>query len=124
MPSDQASSPLLGEDSDDDMEEESDGEGWEEDHDLRTEPPSNESGQAAVVLAGFYLEEVPGMRFVLDEMGGHGIVLIPCTPDLLHQPLGRVLQETEPAWHEPMPSDWVHGGGWGQQRVVVFANLE
>lgn len=27
-------------------------------------------------------------------------------------------------WDQPVPPDWQHGGGWGQQRMVLIAGLE
>lgn len=77
----------------------------------------------AVIIAGFYIEELPAVRLLLDAAGGHDITLVPCLPTLLDQPLHRALAQGEPQWDEPMPSDWVQGGGWGRQRVVLISDL-
>ncbi len=38
-------------------------------------------------------------------------------------PLGQALQQPEPRWEDAMPPNWVHGGGWGMQRMVLFSGL-
>jgi hypothetical protein len=81
------------------------------------------STPAVVILAGFYVEELPGVRHLLDQADGHHITLVPCLPEYLSQPLAAVLQLPEPAWEEPVPTQWVDGGGWGRQRTVLFSGL-
>jgi hypothetical protein len=76
-----------------------------------------------IIAAGFRLEELGGMRELLDGAGGQGVVLIPCEPSLLGLPTAEALQKTEPDWDRPMPAHWVHGGGWGATRVLALAGL-
>ena len=92
-------------------------------------PPTAEEVKAlllsrpAIVLAGFPLEELPLVRTNLDAAGGQEVALIPCVPELLWQPAEYALRCSEPAWDQPVPSQWVDGGGWGQRRVVMFSGL-
>ncbi|KAL4422471.1 hypothetical protein ABPG75_008668 [Micractinium tetrahymenae] len=79
--------------------------------------------QPALVLAGFYLEELATVRQLLDQVGGQAIRVVPSTPALLHGPLAEALGQPEPAWDQPAPPDWQHGGGWGQQKMAVMAGL-
>lgn len=76
-----------------------------------------------LVIAGFFLEELAGVRALLDQVGGQGIALVPSTPELLRAPLGYVLKVEEPAWDKPMPVSWKHGGGWGAQRIVLMSGM-
>jgi hypothetical protein len=76
-----------------------------------------------IVLAGFYLEELPAIRQLLDAAGGVNITLVPCMPWLLDLPLHRALAEGEPQWDQPMPQTWVQGGGWGRRRVALFNDI-
>lgn len=76
-----------------------------------------------IILAGFYLEELPAIRQLLDAAGGHNITLVPSMPWLLDLPLHRALAEGEPQWDQPMPQTWVQGGGWGQRRVALFNDI-
>lgn len=82
------------------------------------------SEKPAIIVAGFLIEELPVLRQLLDSVEGHEICMIPTTPDLLMKPVGHViLGSQEPAWNMPMPSTWIHGGGWGQKRVILFHDL-
>lgn len=76
-----------------------------------------------LVLAGFLLEELPHIRLTLDAAGGHDIVIVVCHPDLLLQPVEHALAVGEPAWDQPMPPQWVDGGGWGRRRVILFSGI-
>jgi hypothetical protein len=76
-----------------------------------------------IILAGFYLEELPAIRQLLDAAGGHNITLVPSMPWLLDLPLHRALAEGEPQWDQPMPQTWVQGGGWGQRKVALFNDI-
>lgn len=40
---------------------------------------------------------------------------LPLTPQVISLP--------EPHWDQPIPADWVHGGGWGTQRMVFFSGM-
>ncbi|GAB4822546.1 hypothetical protein N2152v2_009592 [Parachlorella kessleri] len=118
VPDWRAAQPIDADNSEDEEE-------WDED-DLETEDDLTEPeafGPPALVLAGFYLEELAGVRAMLDKAGGQGITVIPCTPQLLGMPLGQALQQPEPRWEDAMPPNWVHGGGWGMQRMVLFSGL-
>ena len=80
-------------------------------------------GQPTIILAGFYLEERPAIRQLLDAAGGRDITLVPSMPWLLDLPLHRALAEGEPEWEQPMPPTWVQGGGWGRRRVALFNDI-
>ena len=64
------------------------------------------------------------MRQLLDQVGGQAIKVVPTTPALLHAPLAQALQAAEHVWDQPAPADWQHGGGWGQQRMLLMAGIE
>ncbi len=51
------------------------------------------------------------------------MTVIPSTPQLLRLPVEEVLRQPEPQWDQAMPADWVHGGGWGTQRMVLLSGL-
>ncbi|KAI8110335.1 hypothetical protein M9435_002011 [Picochlorum sp. BPE23] len=55
-----------------------------------------------MVLAGFLVAEMPIIRMALDEVFQEG---------------------SEPDWASPIPPDWIDGGGWGQERVLLFQNI-
>jgi len=76
-----------------------------------------------IILAGFYLEELPAIRQLIDAAGAYSITLVPSMPWLLDLPLHRAIAEGEPQWDQPMPQTWVQGGGWGQRRVVLFNDI-
>jgi hypothetical protein len=76
-----------------------------------------------IILAGFYLEELPAIRQLIDAAGGHNITLVPSMPWLLDLPLHRAIAEGEPQWDQPMPQTWVQGGGWGRRRVALFNDI-
>jgi hypothetical protein len=116
-----AASAAVGREAGADSDDEDDGPLGDEDD--FEEPSQLVFDTPAVVLAGFYVEELPGVRHMLDQAGGGDVVLIPCSPDLLPQPLNLVLQLPEPAWEQPVPDDWVDGGGWGRQRIALCAGL-
>jgi hypothetical protein len=76
-----------------------------------------------LVLAGFHLEQVATVRVVLDQVGGQSVRVVPATPALLHAPAFEALRAREPRWDRPAPRDWVPGGGWGQQRMVLMSGI-
>ena len=76
-----------------------------------------------IILAGFYLEEIPVFRELLDAAGGQDITLLPCMPWLLDLSVDEALDEGEPQWDKPMPDTWVHGGGWGSRKVIIFNDI-
>lgn len=81
-------------------------------------------GKMGMVLAGFLVAEMPIIRMALDEAGGNAIEMIVCSSDLLYTPVQQVFQEgSEPDWSSPIPPDWIDGGGWGQERVLLFQNI-
>lgn len=81
-------------------------------------------GKMGMVLAGFLVAEMPIIRMALDEAGGNAIEMIVCSSDLLYTPVQKVFQEeSEPDWSSPIPPDWIDGGGWGQERVLLFQNI-
>jgi hypothetical protein len=46
-------------------------------------------------------------------------------PLLLRQgPLDAALATPEIDWSAPRPDGWIMGGGWGSQRVVMFAGVQ
>lgn len=51
------------------------------------------------------------------------MAVIPSTPQLLRMPVEQVLRSPEPRWDVPIPLDWVHGGGWGQRRMVLMSGM-
>ena len=77
-----------------------------------------------LVLAGFYIEELATVRELLDQVGWQAVRVIPTTPPMLTQPLHQALRAPEPRWDQPVPPNWLHGGGWGQQRMLLMAGLE
>ena len=79
--------------------------------------------QPTLVLAGFYIEELATVRQLLDEVGGNEVRVIPSTPALLAAPVHEAMAAAEPRWDQPVPPDWLHGGGWGQQRMILASGL-
>lgn len=77
-----------------------------------------------IVLAGFLVEELGIIRINLDACGGQDVVMVPTYPDLLYKPIEHVLVADEPSWDQPMPPQWVDGGGWSPKRTVLFCGLE
>lgn len=78
---------------------------------------------STVVLAGFYLEELAAVRVLLDSYGGDAIKVVVSTPELLSVPTSQALSAPEPDWDQPMPENWVNGGGWGRQRTVLLHDI-
>lgn len=64
------------------------------------------------------------MRVILDTAGGHEVKVIPCTEDLLQEPVERVLRLPEPQWDQPRPESWTRGGAWGSSRVILFSGMK
>ena len=85
---------------------------------------SHDPESPVVVLAGFYVEELANVRHLLDSVGGERVRVLPTSPELLGAPAYVALQSAEPAWDRPVPADWQHGGGWGQQRMALIAGIE
>ncbi len=82
------------------------------------------NGRMGMVLAGFLVAEMPIIRMALDEAGGNAIEMLVCSSDLLYKPVQQVFEkESEPDWSSPIPPEWVDGGGWGRERVVLFQNI-
>ncbi|PRW60368.1 hypothetical protein C2E21_1188 [Chlorella sorokiniana] len=88
------------------------------------QPGSPLDVEPTLVLAGFYIEEIAGVRQLLDEIGAAEVKVVPTTPERLYRPLGEVLATPEPQWDQPVPDDWQAGGGWGQQPMVLMAGLD
>eukprot|EP00884_Botryococcus_braunii_P004215 jgi/Botrbrau1/13795/Bobra.0056s0045.2 len=78
----------------------------------------------AVVLAGFRVEELAMVRVILDTAGGYDIKVIPCTEELLHTSVEKVLRLPEPQWELPRPESWTRGGAWGSNRAILFAGMK
>jgi hypothetical protein len=78
---------------------------------------------AILVLAGFHLEELATVRALLDQVGGEAVRVVPTTPALLYAPATEALHHPEAPWDRPVPADWLPGGGWGQQRMVLMAGI-
>lgn len=62
-------------------------------------------------------------RATLDQVGGHGVKVLPSTQEMLHEPIDVVIHMPEVDWTQPRPEDWVQGGAWGSQRAVLFSGL-
>jgi len=90
---------------------------------LLSTPTTDLFQRPTLVLAGFFLEELPHVRLALDAVGGQDIILVVCHPDLLLKPVELVIAIGEPAWDQPMPPQWVNGGGWGKRKVILFSGL-
>lgn len=82
-------------------------------------------GPPAVLLAGFRAEEVPRVRELLDELGGHEVPVIPVPQAHLTQPLVAALSLREPDWENPRQHGrFNQGGEFGSQRAVIFSGLD
>ena len=83
-------------------------------------------GPPAVLLAGFRAEEIPRVRELLDELGGHDVPVLPVAQAYLERPLIDALQIPEPDWERPRSdaSFGVRGGDFGSRRCVVFSGLD
>lgn len=64
------------------------------------------------------------VRVILDTAGGHEVKVIPCTDDLLQEPVEKVLRQPEPQWELPRPDNWTRGGSWGSCRVILFSGMK
>ena len=58
-------------------------------------PEAEPEGPPAVLLAGFRAEEVPRVRELLDELGGHDVPVLPVPQAYLERPLIDALQIQE-----------------------------
>ena len=83
-------------------------------------------GPPAVLLAGFRAEEIPRVRELLDELGGHDVPVLPVAQAYLERPLIDALRIPEPDWERPRSdaSFGVRGGDFGSRRCVVFSGLD
>ena len=82
-------------------------------------------GPPAVLLAGFRAEEIPRVRELLDELGGHDVPVAPVPQEYLRRPLYAALQIREPDWESPRAHErFNQGGEFGSQRCVVFSGLD
>ena len=82
-------------------------------------------GPPCVLLAGFKAEELPRVRELLDELGGHDIPVVPVAQTYLTKPLLETLAIEEPTWEVPRREDEFNKGGeYGSKRCVVFSGLD
>ena len=82
-------------------------------------------GPPAVLLAGFRAEEIPRVRELLDELGGHDVPVAPIPQEYLRRPLYAALRIREPDWESPRVHErFNQGGEFGSQRCVVFSGLD
>ena len=89
-------------------------------------PEAEPEGPPAVLLAGFRAEEIPRVRELLDELGGHDVPVLPVAQAYLERPLIDALQIEEPDWERPRSDATfaVRGGEFGSRRCVVFSGLD
>ena len=89
-------------------------------------PEAEPEGPPAVLLAGFRAEEVPRVRELLDELGGHDVPVLPVPQAYLERPLIDALQIQEPDWEAPRSDDTfpIRGGEFGSRRCAVFSGLD
>jgi len=90
------------------------------------QPEAEPEGPPAVLLAGFRVEEVPRVRELLDELGGHDVPVLPVPQAYLERPLIDALQIQEPDWEAPRSDDTfpIRGGEFGSRRCAVFSGLD
>jgi hypothetical protein len=83
-------------------------------------------GPPAVLLAGFRAEEIPRVRELLDELGGHDVPVVPVAQTYLERRLIDALKIPEPDWESPRSDATfgVRGGDFGSRRCVVFSGLD
>ena len=83
-------------------------------------------GPPMVMLAGFRAEELPRVRELLDEVGGHDVPVVPVPQEYLTRPLLEALRLPEPDWERPRNDGGGHnrGGEFGSKRCVVFSGLD
>lgn len=82
-------------------------------------------GPPAVLLAGFRAEEIPRIRELLDELGGHDVPVLPVPQSHLTKPLSAALGLHEPEWENPrLHERFNQGGEFGSQRVIIFSGLD
>jgi hypothetical protein len=77
-----------------------------------------------LLLAGMRAEELPKVRQLLDELGGHSVKVLPASREMLTERLRDALRSPEPDWGAPRPTDAAYGGGFGAARVVLFSGLD
>ena len=89
-------------------------------------PEAEPEGPPAVLLAGFRAEEIPRVRELLDELGGHDVPVLPVPQAYLERPLIDALQIQEPDWEAPRSDDTfpIRGGEFGSRRCAVFSGLD
>ena len=82
-------------------------------------------GPPCVLLAGFKAEELPRVRELLDELGGHDVPVVPVAQSYLKNPLLETLSIPEPNWENPRnEEEFNKGGEYGSQRCVIFSGLD
>ena len=82
-------------------------------------------GPPCVLLAGFKAEELPRVRELLDELGGHDVPVVPVAQSYLKNPLLETLSILEPNWENPRnEEEFNKGGEYGSQRCVIFSGLD
>lgn len=80
-------------------------------------------GPQALVMAGFRAEEYAMARALLDAVGADSVKVLPATNEMLNGPVEAAIHEQEVDWGAPRPADWIRGGAWGSQRVILFSGL-
>lgn len=98
----------------------------EEEQELQLEEESI-WGPPAILAAGFPVEELAGIRVLLDGLGGQDIPVIPSSSALiLQKPCEQAVIEEEPKWEEPLSMNQqlqAEQGGWGKHRVLLFSGI-
>lgn len=74
-------------------------------------------------MAGFRAEEYAMARAILDSVGASAVKVLPATDEMLAGPVSAAVRADELDWSAPRPADWIRGGAWGSQRVVLFSGL-
>ena len=64
-------------------------------------------GPPVLLLAGFYLEELPMIRLTVDKLLGEHVKVVPIFgKEVLNMTVEQALELPEPNWSEPRPSTW------------------
>lgn len=63
-------------------------------------------------------------RALLDSLGGAEIKVLPANEEMLSASVGEAVHAEEIDWSLPRPGDWIRGGAWGSQRVILFSGLQ